>query len=733
MKIKIFIFLFFIFSVLKSQTGTWKSYTNMSETKMLAAIGDTIWVATNGGVYSYAKKNNSFSKLTNTDGLSSNNVTAIAVDKNKNIWMGHSTGAIDIYSPKTGNWKQIKDILLSSRTQKAITNFYSIGDTMLISTIFGVSIFNIEKFEFGDTYSNFANSTSTEIISALISDGRVFIATNKNIIVSKLGSINLVSPDSWIIGLADINPIGIKKFNNKIFVAATEGVFKFENESWNKIQNINQTPVAIASNDTSLIVVDSIGISFISKQFSVSFLPFTKKRNITSIAFDEIGNIIIGAKDGINYFTLGAQSWKMISPNGPASNIFYDVVVDENSVVWTASGLNTGKGFSSFDGVEWKNFTNAWAFKILLGPNNIKLISTFGGGIYKVNSKNEIEKVFNHIDPGFVGEAKAVTQIIPTGIAYDNEGNLWVLIFQSSNYKILWKLNQKDSTWESFSAPSIDNYIYQSNLLVDKNGTKWMGSAMYGFVPLVTKCTFFNEKINIAGTSDNWGLFSESNGLTSSQVSALAIDKDDELWLATSSGVTIIRDTRHPTQQVSKVYYGAVRDLPINTIAIDALNNKWLGTQKGVFVLSPDGNSLIASYDVQSTNGKLIDNDVNVISFDKKKGIVYFGTAKGLSSLEILTVEPEEEFSKLKISPNPFIVNQNQSVMIRGLVSNSNIKIFSIYGSLITEFAAQGGGRAFWDGKDSNGKLVASGIYFVVAYSDDGTKIAKSKIAVIKK
>ena len=71
--------------------------------------------------------------------------------------------------------------------------------------------------------------------------------------------------------------------------------------------------------------------------------------------------------------------------------------------------------------------------------------------------------------------------------------------------------------------------------------------------------------------------------------------------------------------------------------------------------------------------------------------------------------------------------------MIRGLVSNSNIKIFSIYGSLITEFAAQGGGRAFWDGKDSNGKLVASGIYFVVAYSDDGTKIAKSKIAVIKK
>ena len=211
MKIKIFIFLFFIFSVLKSQTGTWKSYTNMSETKMLAAIGDTIWVATNGGVYSYAKKNNSFSKLTNTDGLSSNNVTAIAVDKNKNIWMGHSTGAIDIYSPKTGNWKQIKDILLSSRTQKAITNFYSIGDTMLISTIFGVSIFNIEKFEFGDTYSNFANSTSTEIISALISDGRVFIATNKNIIVSKLGSINLVSPDSWIIGLADINPIGIKK------------------------------------------------------------------------------------------------------------------------------------------------------------------------------------------------------------------------------------------------------------------------------------------------------------------------------------------------------------------------------------------------------------------------------------------------------------------------------------------------------------------------------------------
>jgi len=52
---------------------------------------------------------------------------------------------------------------------------------------------------------------------------------------------------------------------------------------------------------------------------------------------------------------------------------------------------------------------------------------------------------------------------------------------------------------------------------------------------------------------------------------------------------------------------------------------------------------------------------------------------------------------------------------------------------LVNQFEAQGGGRAFWDGRDKNGALVSSGIYFIVAYAENGSQTVTGKIAVIRR
>jgi hypothetical protein len=39
---------------------------------------------------------------------------------------------------------------------------------------------------------------------------------------------------------------------------------------------------------------------------------------------------------------------------------------------------------------------------------------------------------------------------------------------------------------------------------------------------------------------------------------------------------------------------------------------------------------------------------------------------------------------------------------------------------------------AFWDGTDSEGNLVSSGVYFVVAFDKEGNNVISGKIAVIK-
>ena len=47
------------------------------------------------------------------------------------------------------------------------------------------------------------------------------------------------------------------------------------------------------------------------------------------------------------------------------------------------------------------------------------------------------------------------------------------------------------------------------------------------------------------------------------------------------------------------------------------------------------------------------------------------------------------------------------------------------------EFSSPGGRVAFWDGTDSNGKLVSSGVYLVIAFDQNGNNVVAGKIAVI--
>jgi len=180
------------------------------------------------------------------------------------------------------------------------------------------------------------------------------------------------------------------------------------------------------------------------------------------------------------------------------------------------------------------------------------------------------------------------------------------------------------------------------------------------------------------------------------------------------------------------------RSLPVTgqvvqAIAVDALNNKWAGTKEGISVLSPDGLRLLKFYSVASTNGKLMSNDIQSLAIDQKRGAVYIGTERGLSSLEIEAVQAARSYTTLEFGPNPFIIPSDDRLVVRNLVSNSSIRILSISGALIREFQAQGAGRAFWDGLDSKGEYVPSGIYFVVAYAENGNQLSTGKIAVVRR
>jgi flagellar hook assembly protein FlgD len=112
---------------------------------------------------------------------------------------------------------------------------------------------------------------------------------------------------------------------------------------------------------------------------------------------------------------------------------------------------------------------------------------------------------------------------------------------------------------------------------------------------------------------------------------------------------------------------------------------------------------------------------------------MYFGTIKGLSSLEVAAVQTLRSITTLDVGPNPYLVPSTTRLTIRNLSADASIKIIMTSGALVLQFKAQGGGRAFWDGRDSEGNVVPSGIYFVVAFSDNGNQTGTAKIAVVRR
>ncbi len=736
-----------IFNIASAGIGDWKNYTDMTNVVGLVCARNAVWIGTSGGILRYTQADSAFEKFTNSEGLTGNDVSAVGLDKYGSVWVGESSGEIDIYSPATNSWKNISDIALSQQTQKMINSFTAYGDTMYIGTAFGVSVFSISRFEFGDTYENFGTFSQPNVTCATVFNGRIYVGTSSGLAVSNPGASNLAAPVSWnsFATPAAVNAITV--CYGSVYAGTNSGVYVYQNGTWQILPGTPQTAIALM-NIASVLYIASTN-SIVELSSANTLLPYSgaAPATITCAASDSSNRVFVGFQEaGIGILNSGTSQWAQLIVNSPASNVFNSVVVDQNGIVWAASagpGGQNGKGFCSYDGTRWRNYdtltmpqlkTNEY-FNAAIGPNNSKWFGSWGGGVAVVNAAGNLVHVFDDKNPGLVGTVKP-NYVVIGQCAYDQSGNEWVPNFASLGGNILWEM-RPDSSWEPIRTPERSSFNWILGTTIDRYGTKWFVNVLPGFESnIIFHCVYYNEMGAgaVSGlASDNWGELAVSDGLASTQVTCVVQDNAGSLWLGSNQGISIIGDPSSPTSQISIVLLGAIEGQFINTIAVDPLNNKWVALQTGVVVLSPDGSSLIAQYNVANTNGKLVDNNVFSIAFDEKQGIAYFGTGKGLSSLEIPTIGTVEKMSTLEIGPNPFILPDHSLVTIKGLADNAMIKILNVTGALVKEFAAQGGGRAFWDGTDSRGNNVGSGVYIIVAYADNGNQVSTAKVALLRR
>ncbi|MBN1634068.1 MAG: hypothetical protein JW917_07885 [Ignavibacteria bacterium] len=740
-------------NVLPDNSRKWEIYTDMKNVISIAMsrTSNTAFCATDGGIFSVDLNNgNILQKYTNLNGLINNNVTTVATDIYNRLWIGASDGSISIYDIDKKSWRYIYDIKNSNESNKSINDFMNYNNFIYVATSYGIHKISVTSFNFIDApYSKLGTfSINTKVTGLAFARDTIFASTVVGIAYAPLSS-NLNSPLSWSnynIDPLDENVNVIEQFDNLIFAGSQDGFWYYNFATW---QPYPYSGLATAYIRSAVEIGDRFFIStineavFVFRGNLINLYQYYQPGIYNVIYKDNQNNPILGENENGIIYQLNGQ-FQNYFPNGPNRNLFNYITEDDKGNIWGA-GASSDAGFYKYDGKTWTSYTTATHpeignsnnfTKIICGNGNIWAIN-FGSGPTIIRPDNTI-KNYNPSNSNLPGIQNFPNFCVPNGGAYDNKGVFWISFYQQNSDRSLY-VYTGDSIFTGFANPPIISYANLEEVAIDAYNTKWIVS---GELP-PRGLYFFNENNTLNEPGDDvYGIYQASE-LGVNDISDVIVDKNNEVWFATNNGVFIINNPlaaiQNPQQKPTPIKLGIISGglkVPFTEncrcISIDILNQKWIGTElNGVFHLSEDGSTLIEQFN--TTNSPIADNRINGIVISPLTGKAYFATLKGLSSITTDAIKPVNEFDKITCSPNPYLVPNYTALKIDGLVENSSVKIITLNGEIIREFDTPGGRIATWDGLDLKGNIVSSGIYIVVAFNKDGSKVGKGKIAVVRK
>ena len=746
---KILFFLLIVYfcttTALPQQFINWKNYTALKNVQDVAISGNQIWSAATGGAFQFTPESNTFITLHKSEGLKGNSLTSVIEDNSGRIWFGSAEGIIDIYNEDTGSLEVILDIFNSNQINKRINDFSITGDTIIVASDFGVSLISSGSLLFFDTFFKFGTFASNTKVNCAVKNSLFYVCTDQGVAIQKPGATNLSAPESWNVysssnGLPSNKTFKPGLFQGNLIVSTDKGFSKFENNIWNnfitELANININDFQI-SGDSIIILAQKNIYLYYNQTLTVLY---NSAVSISKIEFGKNLGYVCASTNG-TLFLNTLMSGDFVSPNAPPANQFPSMSVDDNSKLWSASGKDvTGIGYYTYENENWNYFnasntpelpTNAVYHAFTSGTT--AYLGGWGYGFLEVNGDNK--KLFNRANTGMQGIPSNPDFVVVTGFGKDSRNNLWALNYWAVDRNTL-SMRTPDSVWYHFTIPAAQGrtLLGIENLAIDPYDTKWYSctdgsNSRFGVF-------YFNENKTYEDPADDRSDFlTTSDGLNQNDIRDVVVDRRGDVWVGTSLGVNIITNTSAiPTSgssalRISNVF--VLRQQSINAIAVDPLNQKWIGTNEGLLLVNSDGSRLITTFTAQ--NSALLSNIIRSIAIDENKGIVYVGTDEGLTSFETPYIKPLESFNELFVYPNPYkIKSGNNLLTIDGLIRDTEIKILTIDGILVSQFFSPGGRTAYWDGKNKNGELVNTGVYIIVAFNADGNEVVTGKVAVFR-
>jgi len=758
-----FAILFLLFLTLFGQAQNfedeWTGLFSYVSVKGITHGNDQLFVGAENAVFTYDLISQEITTISTVNGLSGELISSIYYSEGFGLLViGYENGLIEIKIDGEENILSVVDILDKPTIppdRKRINDFFEYNDNLYISTGFGISLYDLSRLEFGDTYfiGDFGaqlNITQTTVLEPYIYASSLGGGVRR----AEVANDNLIDFEQWTtISGGIINVKGVQALGDDIFIARNDNVIaRFQGSGFVSVANFISEIVDFRSENDLLTITTQANIQVYSPGF-----------NLTAVV-NSLSNFSYILQSGIslnNTFYMGTSEQGLLAvpynsniatqilPDGPILNQSFAIDASPGQL-WVSFGdiSVTFDPFPlSFLGVSnlteegWTNIPASELFgasdlvNVTINPFNPAEVymSSFQKGLLRINNQ-EPDVLFDETNSPLerVNLGGSDVGIRIYGADFDRDNNLWFTQTKVNDGLIRLTPFGQFSKFNFEDVFNGEDELALTELKISREGYVFFGTDKNGMVGYNPNTGTYNRVSEQIGNGN----------LPSPSVRALEFDDQNRLWIGTLKGLRVLfnvagffdeganTETQPIIIEENGVGQELLAQLTVTDIEVDGANNKWISTaSSGVFYFSSNGQETLLRF--TKDNSPLPSNNVQDIAIDELSGRVYFATVNGLVAFDGSSTAPRDDLENVYAYPNPVRPGFSGNVTIDGLTDNANVKITDIEGNLVFETTSQGG-SVLWDTTAFGKYKVASGVYMVLITTDDFLETKVSKIMIIR-
>jgi streptogramin lyase len=750
--------LFYSIAFAQNFENEWSGLFSYVSVKGISQGNDRLYGGAENSVFTYDLSTQEINTISTVNGLSGNNISTIYYTENHGLLViGYEDGLIEIVIDGEENILKVVDILEKPTIppdRKRINHFYEYEGNLYIATQYGISVYDLEALEFGDSYFIGDLGAQINITQTTVFGPFIYAASNEGGLRRALvANDNLIDYEEWTTLSSGVFN-GIQALNNELYAQiGSRRVSRFSPGSgFVTQQDFNTDIVDFGVQGESLTVTTTNSI----QAFAEGYVPQASVSNIPGFEFEgqsgyTFGNILyLGTvENGILALPFGSNQATQILPDGPLLNRPFSIDASPGQL-WVNFG-DVNVDFNPYNPLTFAGISNlregSWTnipFDEVLGANDLVntsinpenseevYMTSFNKGLLKIEGQTPTIR-YDHTNSPMTLFRPPEVDIRIFGSTFDNQGNLWFV--QSKVDNGLFKLTPSQQ-FQSFDITSVipdpTDELALTEIAVSREGFVYFGSTKNGVVAFNPNGNVFKQMLEDQGQGN----------LPVENIRALTFDNQNRLWIGTLRGLRVLFNVGGffeegadiDSQPIIILEDGVPQELLFNLsitdIEVDGSNNKWISTAtSGVFYLSPNGQETLLRF--TKDNSPLPSNNVQDIAIDDFSGVVYFATVNGLVAYNGSSTAPRDNLENVYAFPNPVRPGFEGTVTIDGLTAKANVKITDITGNLVFEQTSEGGSIQ-WDTTAFGRYKVASGVYLVLITTEDALETKVSKIMIVR-